>query len=176
MSRPLAPLGPLSGVLSARPAAPVPVGGTYLGGMRRPSATIHLLAERDRAASTLQPILVAAVRQAPELVRFITGLLQGGPAPPASAPAPVATSTLAALRIALCRAAGVAPPSSPSEPGLQSQVFRAFAACSGDPDTVLPEWIEQGAPMGILRPVVPSGVFPPAGPARHPEAAAVSTP
>ena len=92
ISRPLAPLGPLSGVLAAKPAATGSPGGPFLGGMRRPSATIHMFASRDQAASALTPVLLAAVRQAPELVRFITGLLQGGPAPPASAPAPVSAA------------------------------------------------------------------------------------
>ena len=46
---------------------------------------------------------------------------------------------------------------------LQSRVWKAWIDASGDPDTALKDWIEEGVPLGMNKPIPSSnGVFPPA--------------
>jgi hypothetical protein len=40
-------------------------------------------------------------------------------------------------------------------------IVEAIQKQSGDPDTALSTWLRDGAPMGLSRPIEPSGLFPP---------------
>ena len=44
--------------------------------------------------------------------------------------------------------------------GLQPSIFDAYRSLTGDPDEHLATWLREGAPLGINRPVLSSGVFP----------------
>ena len=71
---------------------------------------------------------------------------------------------VAAARHALARALGTRPPGSS---GLDATTFDGLRA-HGDPDPHLAGWLRHGAPLGILQPVPPSGIFPPV-PAADPQ-------
>ena len=48
-------------------------------------------------------------------------------------------------------------------------MIRIVAECSDDPDArVLAEWLEQGAPIGILHPIQSTGIFPKVDGLLHP--------
>ena len=47
-----------------------------------------------------------------------------------------------------------------STKGISAAVLRAFIEASGDPDYHLPEWLETGAPIGILNDIPRAGIFP----------------
>ena len=48
------------------------------------------------------------------------------------------------------------------QPGrILAKWVEAYCEATGDPDVHLAGWLSQGAPLGVLNPVVPSGVFPP---------------
>ena len=46
---------------------------------------------------------------------------------------------------------------------LRSNVWKAWINASGDPDTALKDWIEEGVPLGMNKPIpLSNGIFPPA--------------
>ena len=45
--------------------------------------------------------------------------------------------------------------------GLRPEVFETYLELSGDPDTSLPGWLEDGAPLGIRCAIERAGIFPP---------------
>ena len=47
------------------------------------------------------------------------------------------------------------------DPGLDPSAFRMWTRLSGDPDTDLAQWLDTGAPLGIIHPVTSKGIFPP---------------
>ena len=57
------------------------------------------------------------------------------------------------------RALGSSGPAA-SKKGISAEVLRAFIEASGDPDYHLPEWLEGGAPIGILNDIPLAGIFP----------------
>ena len=64
------------------------------------------------------------------------------------------------LQQALAEALGV-PKSALRRNGLQPALIRAYCEIAGDPDGILADWLETGAPLGVRREVSPTGVFPP---------------
>ena len=92
------------------------------------------------------------------LEKFIRGVLQGGTPPDLQ---PVTAEALSSLRARVSRALGA--PGLGEEPpqGLSAHLIEAWCAASGDPDGILAEWVRVGAPLGVLNPVTPTGVFPP---------------
>ena len=46
-------------------------------------------------------------------------------------------------------------------PGISAEVIEAYCSATGDPDSILGSWLRHGAPIGLLHPVTPTGVFPP---------------
>ena len=57
------------------------------------------------------------------------------------------------------RALGSSEPAA-SGKGISAVVLHAFIEASGDPDYHLPEWLEKGAPIGILNDIPRAGIFP----------------
>ena len=51
-------------------------------------------------------------------------------------------------------------PSTAPEEGIWAGLIEAHGRCSGDPDQDLASWIRDGAPSGVLDPVLQSSIFP----------------
>ena len=47
-----------------------------------------------------------------------------------------------------------------SDEGLQGGLWRMILENAGDPETEVPSWLETFTPLGLVHPIVPSGVFP----------------
>ena len=44
--------------------------------------------------------------------------------------------------------------------GISATLLQAWLTSSGDPDTDLPQWLIEGAPLGVSRPITSRGIFP----------------
>ena len=77
--------------------------------------------------------------------------------------APPASHSIGSLRAAVAVHLGLHPEEAesrhPASP-LQSEIFAAIGTAVADPDQSVPRWLREGAPMGILRPIHPGGLFP----------------
>ena len=134
-----------------------------VGGMRDPAAAVRRLPILRQSLLGLREIFTSAVDQDPRLRHAVEEVLSGHKIEG------LPVDTVLVVREGLGRALGVAPdPSAPSG-GLQPHLFEGLAQ-AGDPDAHLATWLRQGAPLGVLHPVEPAGIFPPApGPTATPE-------
>eukprot|EP00974_Lingulodinium_polyedra_P019661 1900443-Lingulodinium_polyedra.AAC.1 len=66
-----------------------------------------------------------------------------------------------ALRRDICRAAEFSGSFTALSGSLSPTIIGAYEHASGDPDSDLVPWLVHGAPLGVLHPVTPRGVFPP---------------
>eukprot|EP00969_Alexandrium_andersonii_P087041 3840191-Alexandrium_andersonii.AAC.1 len=110
----------------------------------------------ERAAAALFGVLPPGPPRVRELPQGLTG--GAPPLPKGESPPGMAESELAELRVKALLALGHPAPS--VHAGLVPEFFGAYALVAGDPDIDLAPWIRTGAPLGVLRPVTPCGVFP----------------
>ena len=67
------------------------------------------------------------------------------------------------LRGELASALSLESPPKESE-GLQAWLFKGLLEAAADPETEVPKWLATFTPLGILEPIVPSGIFPACAP------------
>ena len=121
--------------------------------MRNPHNAVNRIPRAVSTGRVVQASLLTAIRDDPSLLEPVQALLRQQPSQGFTE-----NQVLSArLRVsALLQASTDAPP----RPGLQPSLFQAWADASGDPDTVLAQWLRTGAPLGILNAVAPTGIFP----------------
>ena len=130
--------------------------------MRNPASAVRRLPVLQESLLGLRAILVSAVSQDSRITSVVEGILSGEKV------AGLPEDITLAVREGLGKALGVAP-DSPAPQGLQPHLFEGLAR-AGDPDRHLASWLRRGAPLGVLHPVEPAGIFPPApGPSPTPE-------
>ncbi|CAK0898756.1 unnamed protein product [Prorocentrum cordatum] len=136
---------------------------TFPGGMRNPARAVGLKPGLARAGAVARRAFEDFVADAPEALRIVHALgHQSCAGPPAG--------QVERLRMGLRRAFNIPEErvsahdlGAPSP--LQGALIQGWLRAANDPESQLQEWIEQGAPLGIERPIVPCGVFPPVEPA-----------
>ena len=129
------------------------------GGMRHPARAPAMLPRAAQFRDLLRPCLESYLREHPEFEAHIRSLMGGAQAlSKGESPPGLAWSELAELRVKALAALEHPPPS--VRAGLIPEFFDAFAQVAGDPDTDLSLWVRAGAPLGVLHPVTPKGVFP----------------
>ena len=104
------------------------------------------------------------VRDQPALVSYVKQALAGAPPPGKDPPGGLSAEEVKPLRVSVVQAlsshSGTPISEQPGLTALRPEVFEAYAAASGDPDVHLARWLRQGAPLGIIHQLEPSGVFP----------------
>ena len=126
-----------------------------LGGMRRPDLSVQQSPKYREVGSRLRLMLEDMVSRHDEARSVIEAIRNGSPTQGFS------KSLLRNVRKEWLSTLH-APASSPVE-GPDASVFAAWGKATDDPDAanILPAWITEGAPMGILREIPLSNVFPP---------------
>ena len=122
--------------------------------MRRPSASVkklpHTVPAGDRICTILHDYLsahrcllnVVEVVWTGEEVAF-TGLPE---------------KHLRVLRERVLNALGDQHGLGPSTEGIQLRIIEAYCSATGDPDSVLAEWLRKGAPLGVTNPIAHRGI------------------
>ena len=125
-----------------------------LGGMRRPDLSVQADPRYRRVGQQLWDMLADYVDQHQDLLQVVQGLRQGQPVEgfPAHHLQAVRQRWLRTLHVEAV----------PQGPGPDPDVLQAWGRATGDPDAaeVLPEWLRQGAPLGIREKIEVTGVFP----------------
>ena len=121
--------------------------------MRNPFASLSKLPNASEAGRHLRERLESALDKFPSFVRDVDGVLRG------EAMSPPPDGLVEAARGAILDLAGER--ADEGTIGLQPSIFDAYRRLSGDPDEHLATWLREGAPLGINRPVLSAGIFPP---------------
>ncbi len=121
--------------------------------MRNPFASLAKLPNASEAGRHLRERLESALDKFPGFVRDVDGVLRG------EAMSPPPDGLVEAARGAILDLAGER--ADEGTIGLQPSIFDAYRRLSGDPDEHLATWLREGAPLGIDRPVLSAGIFPP---------------
>ena len=122
--------------------------------MRQPVRSVGRLPAAAGAGQAVAGAFDALVQACPELLRPAAALLKG------EAPQPFTDSQVHLARATALQALQASSRPPPAA-GLCPEVFDAWVRAAGDPDDLLAEWLRHGAPLGVLHPVEPRGVFPP---------------
>ncbi len=122
-----------------------------VGGMRNPAQAVSKLPQVQALGRRLREALLPLVAPGQPIPRITGHLLSGGVAEPPPA------GVCDAPRRAIAEALGIA---APTAPGLDHATLYAIRD-AGDPDPHVADWVKDGAPLGISRPVPSSGIFPP---------------
>ena len=125
-----------------------------LGGMRRPDLSVQADRRYRQAGQLLWDVLSGYVDVHQELLHVVLELRQGRPVqgfPPRH------LQEVRQQWLRVLHAAAV-----PRGDGPDADVLQAWGQATGDPDAaqVLPTWLRQGAPLGILEKIEVTGVFP----------------
>ena len=126
-------------------------------GMRDPALLLESWPQLWTTMAKVAPLLLAA-RSAHRELRDLQRCLGDAPSSP-----PPPEALLAPLRAAVGALfgmdAGAVERRHPATPW-RGALIGAVGRDAGDPDTVLSDWLMDGAPMGIEAPIVPGGLFP----------------
>ena len=126
-------------------------------GMRNPAALVRVWPQLWRTMEEVRESLVQAWHDLPEL-RGLAGLCGDG----SSKVAP-SDETLRELRRRVGQALGVPAGQEDDHHPASPWRFELVRACqrkSSDPDVVLADWLQHGAPMGLTQDILPGGLFP----------------
>ena len=127
-----------------------------IGGMREPHRTVDMAPGAHAVGIELRSILQRFMDANPCVKELAHSLLQGQDIPKEFE---FNKDVKAKLRNEIISHLGCTP-NQGCEAGISSQVIEAYCLATGDPDAVLAQWIREGAPIGILREVESTGVFP----------------
>ncbi len=124
-----------------------------VGGMRNPDLPVPRILNAKAAGSQLATLLLECIGLNPRVLDPVTAILSG------STSAGFLPDDVQTIRefIAAQTQSGAPRP----DPGLDPSAFRMWTRLSGDPDTDLAQWLDTGAPLGIIHPVTSKGIFPP---------------
>ena len=122
--------------------------------MRNPSASVKKLKRGEHAGGILNKILDVAIDKFPRLLGSAQNLLKG------LEPKPFEPELVHAVRKSVCTSLGVGLDDSKTTSPISPSVIRGWCRVSGDPDCILASWLEQGAPIGIEKPIETSGIYP----------------
>ena len=122
-----------------------------LGGMRAPHRS---LASLPRGASTgykIRKLIETSLDQHPDLADSCCP-------PEGEAPQQFDETRVGTLRRAILKLLGHE--YGELKPGISPEIIRAWCLATGDPDAILAQWLEEGAPLGVEHIVQTTGVFP----------------
>ena len=126
---------------------------TALGGMRDPVTSVARIPRASPVGLSIDSCLHSLCGNDPSLYRPIDLLLGGHKTVGFS------EKQIRRAQVSLLATLG-GDPSPLRQSGLQPALFRSYARATGDPDAILADWLEVGAPLGVTAPIVQSGVFP----------------
>ena len=124
-----------------------------VGGMRNPFISVSEIPKAASAGRTIRQILDRCLGLHPTFTDSVLASLSGSPLtePP--------QELVLSARKGICGLSGRVV--NGWSPGLCSLAFSTCFGLSGDPDDCLPDWLNEGAPLGINREVSRRGIFPP---------------
>ena len=124
--------------------------------MRNPSDTLGLLPYAEQVGRRLRRLLERFIDKHPELGN-IAGDIKQGKYDEHSVVFP--RKHIRRLRREVLESLGCSDVPM-ADNGLCAAILRAYAKASDDPDSILADWLEEGAPIGITNPVENTGIFP----------------
>ena len=126
-----------------------------LGGMRRPHRAVAQLPQALAAGAVVRKALDEALdEQCGRADQVVLDILRGKK---------VRGFTDPLVRLAKYKVAKALGTEAREKGGLSAGIIRSFSTKAGDPDGILADWAEGGAPLGIVNEVVSTGVFPTIG-------------
>ena len=128
-----------------------------IGGLRNPFESVPKVPGAEGTGRRLRRLLERFIDQNP-WATDITAAITSGQANAGTCEFP--QKHLRLLRRAILRCLHDTS-SLPADSGICSAILRAYCRSSGDPDGILADWLETGAPIGILNRITHTGVFPP---------------
>ena len=125
-----------------------------LGGMRRPDLSVRRNAGYRKVGQKLRAALEQYVDSHPQLLELARSLRRG------SKVEGFDTTTMSEIRSLWLRTLGAT--EMPASPGPDADVLQAWGRATDDPDarSILPTWLRDGAPLGIIEDIEAAGVFP----------------
>ena len=128
-----------------------------VGGLRNPARSLPKIPGWSVVGPRVRTVLESFVsRHWLELQPIIETLGSDEPIEPSD-------SRVHELRRELASALGLNSPHEEPE-GLQAWLFKGLLEAAGDPETEVPKWLATFTPLGILEPIIPSGIFPACAP------------
>ncbi len=124
-----------------------------LGGMRSPHHSVPRIIHASSAGAFIATLITEVIDCNPRLTEPVLAILQG------KSSIGFLDTDVIQLKAYVADQLHAAPPQ--EGPGLDPSAFRMWTNSSGDPDTDLARWLEEGAPLGIIHPVTSKGIFPP---------------
>ena len=124
-----------------------------IGGMRSPHLAVRKVAQAQATGSKIFGALAEVIRLCPESLQVASNI-----AIRQHASQGFTEEIVARAKTQVATALGIGDPG--PKQGISPGVIRGYCRSSGDPDVVLADWIEEGAPMGIDCQVVHTGIFP----------------
>ena len=121
--------------------------------MRNPFTSLSKIPRAVSAGQTIRQVLDRCLSRYPAFTDSVLASLSGSPLTE-----PPQELLLSARKEVCCLSGRVI---NEWSPGLCTQVFSTYIELSGDPDDCLPDWLNDGAPLGINREVSRRGIFPP---------------
>ena len=121
--------------------------------MRNPFTSLSKIPRAVSAGQTIRQVLDRCLSRYPAFTDSVLASLSGSPLTE-----PPQELLLSARKEVCCLSGRVI---NEWSPGLCTQVFSTYIELSGDPDDCLPDWLDDGAPLGINREVSRRGIFPP---------------
>ena len=136
-----------------------------IGGMRNPLTSLKRCPDLARLGSRLSIIIDSFIKRHPSLLTVVEQMRQGNSSHEVKG---FDKDLIALLRDEVASDLGIDFEEKSLGP-VSARMFRIVAECSDDPDArVLAEWLEQGAPIGILHPIQSTGIFPKVDGLLHP--------
>ena len=133
--------------------------------MRNPSTSSEGCPDLARLGSRLSVIIDSFIKRHPSLLTVVEQMREGNSSHEVKG---FEKDLTALLRDEVANDLGVDFEEKSLGP-VSARMFRIVAECSDDPDArVLAEWLEQGAPIGILHPIQSTGIFPKVDGLMHP--------
>ena len=126
-----------------------------LGGMRNPAASIERLQGHSEGAERVREALRQTITDDPSCLGVAKAILAGDDT------SGFGDSMIGRVRNKVRSALGLRPRQTHDETqGLQPDILRETARVLGDPDDIIADWLETGAPLGAGVQVTHTGVFP----------------
>ena len=129
---------------------------TALGGMRNPAESVEWMPHARTTGRRIRALLERFLDQHQELSQTAENIRQGR-FDEHSVVFP--RKHIRLLRRALLESLGAGDVPF-TDNGICAAILRAYASSAGDPDIVLADWLETGAPIGIINSIPNTGVFP----------------
>lgn len=125
-----------------------------LGGMRLPARSVDKMPRARSVGAQVRTLLSKVLDAHPSVLSAVAASLDG------QAMQALPDSVVELARALLSRGLNSGPPQAALRGPLRPDLFRAFSAAVGDPDTDLPDWLLRGAPLGIELPIHSCHIFP----------------